>query len=68
MMVIWVNNATGVMMEVMKGVFEVCQVHQTTWIWCSYIYRVLLERHRFHLAGLMVLKGIVFGLFLLFFQ
>ena len=28
----------------------------------------LLERHRFGLAGLMVLKGIVFGLFLPFFH
>ena len=28
MMVIWVNSTVGVMM----GVFDVCQVHQTTWI------------------------------------
>ena len=36
MMVIWVNSAVGVMMGVMQGVFEVGQVHQTTWIWCPY--------------------------------
>ena len=29
---------------------------------------ILLERHKFHLAGLKVLKGIVFELFLLFFH
>ena len=29
---------------------------------------ILLERHRFYLGGLMVLKGIVFELFLLFFH
>ena len=23
-------------MGVMLGVFDVCQVHQTTWIWCPY--------------------------------
>ena len=33
-----------------------------------HIAGVLLERHSFGLAGLMVLKGIVFGLFLLFFH
>ena len=33
-----------------------------------HIAGILLERHGFGLAGLMVLKGIVFGLFLLFFH
>ena len=33
-----------------------------------HIAGILLERHRFHLAGPMVLKGIAFGLFLLFFH
>ena len=26
----------GVMLVVMLGVFDVCWVHQTTWIWCPY--------------------------------
>ena len=66
MMVIWVNSAMGVMMEVMQGVFEVGQVHQT-WIWCPYS-SCPSGKTQFHLAGLMVLKGTVFGLFLLFFH
>ena len=33
---IWVSSATGVIMQVMQGVFKVGQVHQTTWIWCPY--------------------------------
>ena len=33
-----------------------------------HIAGILLERHRFGLAGLMVLEGIVFGLCLLFFH
>ena len=33
-----------------------------------HIAGILLERHGFGLAGLMVLKGIVFGLFLPFFH
>ena len=36
MMVIWVSSASGVMMGVMLGMFDVCRVHQTTWIWCPY--------------------------------
>ena len=32
MMVIWVSST----FRVMVGVFDVCQVHQTTWIWCPY--------------------------------
>ena len=66
MMVIWVSSATWWLLEVMEGVFEVGQVHQTTWIWCPCSW--CLERHTFHLGGLMVLKGIGFGLFLLFFH
>ena len=30
MMVIWVSIATGVLMKVMEGVSDVCQVHQIT--------------------------------------
>ena len=36
MTVIWVSSTSGVMMGVMLGMFDVCQVHQTTWIWCPY--------------------------------
>ena len=33
MVVIWVSSATGAMLHLMDGVFEVGQVHQTTWYW-----------------------------------
>ena len=36
MTVIKVSSASGVMIGVMLGLFDVCQVHQTTWTWCPY--------------------------------
>ena len=38
MMVTWVSIATEVMVMVMKGVSDVCWVHQIPWIWhpCSW--------------------------------
>ena len=39
MMVTWISISAGVMMKVMERVFDVCQVHQITWVlhpcsWC----------------------------------
>ena len=58
------------MLLVMLGVFDVSLGHQTSWTRCPYsllhhvdVAHSVVERHG---SGLMVLKGIVFGLFFLF--
>ena len=64
----------GVSMMVMLEVFDMSLGHQTSWTGCPYssfhchIAHFVVERHRSGLAGLMVLKGIVFGLFFPFFH
>ena len=55
----------GVSMMVKLGVFDVCLVHQTSWTWCPYS-SLHSQRTWIWPDCLMVLKGIVFGLFLPF--
>ena len=68
-MVTLVSIATGVMVMVMKGVSDVCQFHERTWIYHQiHVAGVHLEEHSFHLFGLGVLKGVNLRLLSLLFS